>query len=325
MRTVSVAGQTLRMLNLIGLLQSGTRHNARQLSELCGVSRRTIFRDLAALQMAGLPAHFDSAQQAYWLPGKAFLPPTGFALDEALALLVLCQNLGAKSGFPFQIAAHSAATKIASLLPPALRDQTQAITRSIGIRLPPRHRLSAEQHVYERLVHSLQHGRCVRISYQGMSDKTPFRTKLSPYRLFFSRRAWYVIGRSSSHRALRTFHLGRIKDIEILEDVSHIPPRFSLDRKLGNAWHMIRGKPQMNVCVRFEPLVAGNVAEVLWHKTQRCERLPDGRLEFHATVDGMDEIVWWILGYGDQAEVLAPPELRQRVAEHARRLAARYA
>jgi predicted DNA-binding transcriptional regulator YafY len=34
--------------------------------------------------------------------------------------------------------------------------------------------------------------------------------------------------------------------------------------------------------------------------------------------------MWWILGYGDQAEVLAPEELRQMVAGRATRLAALY-
>jgi proteasome accessory factor B len=43
------------------------------------------------------------------------------------------------------------------------------------------------------------------------------------------------------------------------------------------------------------------------------------------TVSGLSEIMWWILGYGDQAEVLEPPELRKRIREHAGRMAERYA
>lgn len=311
------------MLSLIGFLQSGKRYNARQLSEFCGVSRRTIFRDLAGLQEAGLPAHFDPAQQAYWLPGKTMLPSADLALDEALALLVLCQNLGGKGGMPCQIAAHSAAVKIASALPAGLREQVQGVAKSISIQLEPRE-LPLEQQVYERLVHSLQLRRCVRISYQGLNDTAPKQTKLSPYRMFFSRRAWYVIGRSSLHRSVRTFHLGRIRQIEVLSDSSRTPPRFSLERFFGNAWHMIRKKPSLNICVRFTPTVAQSVADVHWHRTQRITRGEDGSAEFHATVDGTDEIVWWILGYGDQAEVIEPSVLRELVAGHARRMAEMY-
>ena len=50
----------------------------------------------------------------------------------------------------------------------------------------------------------------------------------------------------------------------------------------------------------------------------------DGSADYHATVSGLNEISWWILGYGDQAEVLQPPELRQLIAGRAKRMAATY-
>jgi predicted DNA-binding transcriptional regulator YafY len=42
-------------------------------------------------------------------------------------------------------------------------------------------------------------------------------------------------------------------------------------------------------------------------------------------VDGLDEIVWWVLGYGPEVEVLRPPELRRRLADLARRMLRLYA
>jgi proteasome accessory factor B len=78
------------------------------------------------------------------------------------------------------------------------------------------------------------------------------------------------------------------------------------------------------VIVRFSKLVAQNVAEVHWHKTQRLAFRDDGTLDFHVTVSGLNEISWWILGYGDQAEVLHPPELRRLIAQRARRMAEKY-
>ena len=63
---------------------------------------------------------------------------------------------------------------------------------------------------------------------------------------------------------------------------------------------------------------------MVWHKTQRTILNDDGTLDFHAIVSGLGEISWWILGYGDQAEVLSPPKLRQMVAERAERAAAQY-
>jgi proteasome accessory factor B len=76
--------------------------------------------------------------------------------------------------------------------------------------------------------------------------------------------------------------------------------------------------------VRFAPQVAQNVAEVAWHRTQKTVPLPDGSLDFCVRVSGLSEISWWILGYGDQAEVLEPPALRELIAARAERIVARY-
>jgi proteasome accessory factor B len=115
--------------------------------------------------------------------------------------------------------------------------------------------------------------------------------------------------------------VSRISKIDLLTE-KYAPPRgFSLDRYLGNAWNLMpQAGPDCHVVVRFAPMVAKNVAEVAWHRTQQVEWCPDGSLDFHADVSGLNEIVWWILGYGDQAEVLAPAKLRRLVAQRAANL-----
>ena len=79
----------------------------------------------------------------------------------------------------------------------------------------------------------------MRIRYNSLQEGKKIVTRLSPYHVFFSRRSWYVVGRSSLHRGKRTFHLGRILQIETLDDTFQIPRGFSIERYLGNAWHMI--------------------------------------------------------------------------------------
>ena len=191
---------------------------------------------------------------------------------------------------------------------------------------PPTTASWAAKAVYQQLLAAISARRCVRIAYDSLTEWADIQTRLSPYRLLFSRRSWYVIGRSSLHRSVRTFNLGRVLSLQRLEDSYQIPRGFSLDRYLGNAWHLITEPgPDHEVLIRFSPLVAQNVAEVVWHKTQQVAPQPDGSLEYRVTVSGLSEISWWILGYGDQAEVLQPTKLRTIVAERAARMAALYA
>jgi proteasome accessory factor B len=65
----------------------------------------------------------------------------------------------------------------------------------------------------------------------------------------------------------------------------------------------------------FLPKVAQNVAEVRWHSTQQVTFNDDGSATIEFRVDGLGEITWWILGYGDQVQVLAPRALRKRVLD----------
>ena len=253
------------------------------------------------------------------------MPPTNFTPEEALSLLVLCHELGNDSGVPLMGSARTAAVKLESCLPTRLREQLREVTSALHIASGPVNPLTGCKPVYDLLLEAIASRRNVRILYRSLAEEKEIATRLSPYELFFSRRSWYVVGRSSLHRAKRTFNLGRILRIEPLEDRFQIPRGFSISRYLGNAWHMIPEKgPDREVVVRFDRLVAENVAEVNWHKTQRVVFRADGSADFHATVSGLNEISWWILGYGDQAEVLQPPELRQLVARRVKSMADKY-
>ena len=308
-----------RLLKLIERLQSGGICNSKDLAEFCGVSRRTIFRDLRMLQDSGLPVLYDEERQGYWMTTSSFLPPTDLTLAETLALIILARSLGRQEGgLPFFQAARDASLKLVSNLPGNLQSEIGELVDAVDVRLSRHHPLDQAQPYHELLMRALTTRRSVRLRYHSLFEQKELRTLFSPYRLFFARRSWYAIGRSSVHRAVRTLHLGRIIDAEITEDAYEIPPRFSLARYLGNAWHMIRERGQRTeVVIRFQPRVATNVAEVTWHKTQRVEWNDDGTMDFHVTVDGLKEISWWILGYGSQAEVLEPKELREMIVTHA--------
>jgi predicted DNA-binding transcriptional regulator YafY len=233
--------------------------------------------------------------------------------------------VGSHHQMPFLAPAQSAARKLESSLPPALRKQLRSVADAIRIRLEPANPLEGQSPVYQQLLDAIALRRCVRIEYNSFTDGQVIRTRLSTYRMLFSRHSWYAIGRSSLYRAVRTFNVGRFRRLEIAEENYSILKNFSLEHYLGNAWHLVPELgPNREVLIRFAKKVAGNVAEVAWHKTQRLQWNPDGTLEYRVSVSGLNEISWWILGYGDQAQVIEPPELRQLIVKHAQRMLEQY-
>ena len=70
--------------------------------------------------------------------------------------------------------------------------------------------------------------------------------------------------------------------------------------------------------IEFTKEAAALVTETHWHKTQEVKRLPNGRAVLSFTVDGLDEILWWVLGWSGRAKVIRPERLREMVVEKLR-------
>lgn len=298
--------------------------NVAALAKELGTSDRTVFRDLEAMRSAGVALRFNVAEDAYELDRDDFITPVDLTLRECLSLLMWTRSRLSEELTPDVEAAASAAVKIENALPPAIRDQCGRLMDAVSVDLPPLARTGDTRKLFETITQAIAEQVKLRCTYDSYYDGQEIELTLRPYEIAFIARAWYVIGYSELQRQVRTFKLERFisarkSDIAFVRDGD-----FSLDAHFGNAWKMIRGPREHRVRIRFSPKVAGNVDEVLWHKTQQTHTEPDGSLIFEATVDGIGEIQWWVLGYGREAEVLEPPELREKIRTHAAAMSAMY-
>ena len=323
MRGVNV-GRLHRVLKIITLLQGRRFYNADQLAADCQVSRRTIYRDLGMVEKAGIPFFYDGEGGGYRIHQTALLPAINLNLEEALALVLMASELGRTGRLPLFQPARDAAAKIESALPLGLRTTLGSLVRHMAVRTGPVARHNALHRTYDEVRRAILRSETLDCTYISFHDAAQIRTRLDPYWLLFNERAWYVIGHSHRDRAIRTFKLGRFKAIAPTGERFRQPKGLTLEKHLGNAWRMIRGEKSYEVDLKFSPLVGPNVAEVAWHPTQRIRWDDDGAVHFTATVDGLDEIVWWVLGYGPHAEVLRPKALRDRIRATAEQMLALY-
>ncbi len=313
-----------RLLQLILLMRSGRKLGADALARQLNVSRRTVFRDLDMLAKAGVPYRFDSRRGTYMISDAFFLPPLNLELPEALGLLLVLRRFVTRQTVPIEGDVTRAAAKIEAALPSPMVEHCGSVLDAVEIRWPALSEAGSLDKVFVSLQEAIVEKRKVRLRYDSSFEQAEIETMLHPYRLAFVGRAWYVMGYSELHKAVRTFKLDRVLLAQPSDGQYRLDKPFDLDAYLGNAWQIIREGKSYHVELVFAPMVAGNVEEVLWHRTQKTQRLTDGSLLFEADVDGLGEISWWVLGYGDQVEVKAPPELRNRIREVTRRTTALY-
>jgi len=313
-----------RLLRLILALQSGRPTTVDELAEIIGVSRRTIFRDLETLSEAGLPFEYDRTTHRYSTERLALLPPVNLTHAEALSILMATRHLLDHQLLVDRSAATSAGLKIESTLPRAVQDYCGPLLDQIDVRHSPSTDPQASRDVFTGFQIALSRHFKVRVCYRSVNDGELLDVCLHPYRLVYLHDAWYAVAFSQEADAVQVFKLRRIVEFHLLTEEYEVDADFTLDDYFGLAWRVSRGDRRHHVRVRFEPAVADHVEETRWHKTQRTTRRDDGALHFEADVDGLDEISWWIQGFGDQAEVLEPAELRRLVAERAQRTLALY-
>jgi predicted DNA-binding transcriptional regulator YafY len=302
-----------RIVQILTALQAGKSYSADELARIFKTSRRTIFRDLSELAAIGVPYQYDAGSRGYKISPEFFLPPI------ALTLLLLAQKGAKHIQSPFENAALLAALKIESNLPAALRRHCNTALRHISTRPCPQAPTALLEKSFSLLHKAIANKRNVNITYHSLFEGKDIQARLSPYHLFYNNRAWYVLGHSNIHKSIRTFKLGRIKELEIADKCYVADNDFDLQEYLGRAWSMIPEGRIYNIKLQFMPKVAQNVSEVLWHSTQKTTFNSDGSATVEFRVDGLGEISWWILGYGDQVRVLAPEVLRKRVVEAAKK------
>lgn len=116
---------------------------------------------------------------------------------------------------------------------------------------------------------------------------------------------------SHETQALRTFAVERIRMALLAEE------RFVIASELGfppdgHRFGLI-DEPAQQVRIRFTKRVAHLFKERAWHPSQTIVPQSEGGIVVRMQVGGLDEIASWILSWGADAKVLAPPKLVQRV------------
>ncbi len=219
-----------RLIQLIVLLQSGRCPNARQLAEICEVSPRTIYRDLAILADAGIAVLYRADRQGYEVARGLFLQPPRMEEREILALLVLCRYWTHEEDLGLRSDAIQAVEKLIQSLPEPLRTRFLDVAEIVGELPGAAGRASELAEIENVILASVVQRRQVRLSLRGGAGETSQTTKMAIYRLTRVGKLWCLVGRSSWHCRVTLVPMDQIEQVELTDDMYEIPPRFSLER-----------------------------------------------------------------------------------------------
>jgi predicted DNA-binding transcriptional regulator YafY len=308
-----------RLLQLIQMVAlAPRRYPRRALADHFEISERMIQKDLQLIKH-GLHLPLERSPDGYYFEDVPRLPTLQYTFAEALALLLAVQAARHVSGIA-SIELAAALSRLEALFPPAFAPLLQHLLAPPPLSARREHR----QAMLELLNRALIEQRKVHMLYEtGSRGGDPNERVIHPYHVLPYVRSWQLVAYCESRQQPRTFKMDRIQHATLLPDHYRLPDDFSLESYMGHTWGLMRGAagdPQP-VHLRFTPEAGRWVSEEQWHPSQRPEEQPDGSLHFHLHIAITPEFVAWLLYYGDQLQVLAPPDLRQHLADAHRRAA----
>lgn len=206
--------RTDRLLAIITLLQTKKIYNPGQITEELGISRRTVFRDLKAIQEIGIPLEFNR-DSGYSIHGNYFLPPVSLSIEEANALSLaepLVLRFADKSVLEHY---RTALAKIKIVL--GKSQQLSMEQSSIGAAhyVPDQyaHLLPSTDYL-PQLQKAIINRKIVRIVYENAQKELSHRD-VEPIGLTFYSLNWHLIGWCHLRQEYRDFRTSRIVDLHV--------------------------------------------------------------------------------------------------------------
>lgn len=315
-----------RLLSLLMMLQARGRMTARDLAAELEVSERTIYRDVEALSMAGVPIYAERGPGG----GCALLDGyrttlTGLTEEEARALFLLAipaalADLGMSEGL------QQALLKLTASLPDTFRRSEARVRQCIHLDWSEWFRASQPVPHLPALQQAVWEDREVLLTIR-LHFGVHATWQIAPYGLVSKAGGWYLVyGRGDSVRAVS---LADVVDVTPLPDPFERPADFDLPT-FWSAWCAAyeHNRPEYPVTVRVAPDLVpllplhfgGTIRQAI------AGAPPDaaGWIMLALPFATFEEARTRLLGFGRAVEVLEPPALRRSLIDHAQQIVAFY-
>lgn len=301
-------------------LQTGNYPNALTLAKEIEVADKTVRRDLEFMRSRlGLPIQYDAASKGFYYsqPVDTF-PALQITEGELFALVVAEKALQQYRGTNFEKPLLSAIKKMEQALPATISFNLSSFEQTISFRTRAEPILDLE--VFEQLSRAAAGRQQLKLFYRKPGQAQPEARVVDPYHLANINGEWYLFAYDHARKDVRTFAPTRIKSVTLTGQTFPLPEGFSLESRLRDSFGVHHGAGAYEVVIRFEPRVADYIREKKWHESQTLRPLKNGGVELSLKLSSLVEIERWVLGWGGDAQVIKPDELRAALHAAARRI-----
>ncbi len=301
---------------------------AGQLASELEVSVRTIYRDVEALSVAGVPLYGDAGHAGgYQLLGGYRTRLTGLTAAEAETLFLSgLPGPAAELGLGTVLAA--ATLKLRAALPASLREDADRISERFYLDAPGWYRRPGEIPLLPLVASAVWNRQVIHVTYSRWKEPTEVSRRLEPHGLVLKAGTWYVVARCDG--AMRTYRVDQIVAATPGAGSFTAEPGFDLEaywrsylaefrRQLYTGYAVIRLSPDgvQRMCRMLSVTVTDAVAA-------SGTADPDGWIRARVPIESAGQALADFLRLGADIEIVEPADLREQAARTARAIIGLY-
>jgi predicted DNA-binding transcriptional regulator YafY len=318
-----------RLVSILLLLQTRGRMTARELADRLEVSVRTIYRDVESLHSAGIPLYGDAGPNGgYQLLAGYRTRLTGLTGDEAESLF-LAGLPGPAAELGLGAVVTAAQLKLMAALPVELRDRAGRIQERFHLDAPTWYRDQEPATHLPAVADAVWNERVIQVRYRRWKAPQEVDRRLEPYGLVVKAGRWYLVARSGDR--VRTYRVSQILALHPLPEHFARPGGFDLaaywQAYLADFEERLRrGEAVVRLSPRGLELLGNLMTPGVVAAARASAEPPDaeGWTRVTVPIESVGHATGEFLRLGDEAEVVAPDELRRAVAATAAAVARRH-
>lgn len=304
-----------RLVSIIMVLLDKKRIGAQELADMFEVSPRTIYRDIDAINMAGIPIRGASGvgggfeiMQEYKIDKKVF---------STADLSVLLMGLSSLSNMVRGDELVHALAKVKSFIPADRAKDIELKVNQINIDLSP-WTVNRNIQPYLKIIKvALQESKLLSFEYVAHHGNKTARTA-EPYQLVLKSSHWYLQGYCHKRKDFRLFRLSRMSNLQIQEET--FTPRDYQKPQLYFA--DILETMQTKIKIRIHKSVMDRVLDFCTYENF----LPDGDAHYIVSFPFIENEYYYdiLFSFGDKCECLEPLHVRAEMKRRIHDIAALY-
>jgi len=214
-----------RLTALLILLQSRKRITANDIARRFNISIRTAYRDIRALEEAGVPIIIEEGK-GYTLMEGYLMPPVMFSETEANALVTAEQLVATNKDASFVKNYADAVTKIKAVLKYTIKNKAELLSQRIHFHINPKQETTSNHLSAIQL--AITNFSVIHITYSSENEELT-RRYIEPLGLYSTRENWILIAFCRMRNENRAFRLDRILQLQTIDEV-FAPNAFTLQQ-----------------------------------------------------------------------------------------------